>query len=178
MPNREKKKHTLSYVIMIVTVIIAIAAVGVSVWEGIENRRHNRLFCKPYLMFNTNVSILSPEVGIFVENCGFGPALVRNFEILVDDNLKDSWSTVLKELSLVDSESSWLEWTYLNKESTIIGPGVSRGILAIKQENFTVDRMERFKKALSKLDVRIGYQSIYEDNFTVSLKKDKQADKK
>lgn len=61
--------------------IVALAAIGLSVWEGLENRRHNRLSVLPHLdpiertQRETDSTYI---VRLAIENTGLGPAVLEN----------------------------------------------------------------------------------------------------
>jgi hypothetical protein len=71
---------TASDITAICAVIVAVAALGVSVWEGIANRQHSRLSVRPLLhleFFNTDVR----DVTVTLENNGPGPAIIVEYEV-------------------------------------------------------------------------------------------------
>lgn len=66
----------------VLTIIVALAAIGLSVWEGLENRWHNRLSVLPHLdpvdrtQRKTDSTYM---VRLAIENTGLGPAVLENF---------------------------------------------------------------------------------------------------
>lgn len=85
----------------VLTAAVAIAAILLSVWEGVENRRHNRLSVLPHLepqevTLASNSSIedgrfLLPSgldslftVSYAMENTGLGPAVLQNILVYQD----------------------------------------------------------------------------------------------
>jgi hypothetical protein len=69
----------------IMTTVLAVAAIGLAAWEGLENRRHNRLSVAPRL--NSNVGVSSEQVSMTVESSGLGPAVIQQFRIYLDGTL-------------------------------------------------------------------------------------------
>ena len=86
----------------LLTALVALAAILLSVWEGIENRRHNRLSVFPHLepveaTYGSatpidNEYFLLPSdmdslyaVGYALENSGLGPAVLNNVLIFEDE---------------------------------------------------------------------------------------------
>ena len=80
----------------ILTAAVAIAAILLSVWEGVENRRHNRLSVLPNLTgAERSIGVISPitndgfpflqgadslyAISYALENTGLGPAVIENF---------------------------------------------------------------------------------------------------
>lgn len=85
----------------VLTVVVALAAIGLSVWEGLENRRHNRLSVLPhlkpieadlrsatpieheYFLLPSGMDSLS-AVSYALENSGLGPAVLKNVLVFRD----------------------------------------------------------------------------------------------
>lgn len=45
--NQEKNRNYSDIILSICTIVIAIVSIVISVWEGIETRRHNQLSVMP-----------------------------------------------------------------------------------------------------------------------------------
>ncbi len=70
----------------VLTIIVAVAAIALSIWEGVENRRHNRLSVLPHLEragLNLNEDSVY-TMRFAVENTGLGPAVLQNFLVFHD----------------------------------------------------------------------------------------------
>ncbi len=79
--------------ISISAIVIACAAVGISVWQGWVTRYHNKLSVKPILEISASVTDNSPLMGVWVENCGTGPAIIKNMIIYLDGQPTKVYST-------------------------------------------------------------------------------------
>ena len=70
----------------LLTIIVALCAIGLSLWEGYETRRYNRLSVLPRLepanLFRNEDSLYT--IRYAVENTGLGPAVVQNFIVFRD----------------------------------------------------------------------------------------------
>ena len=94
----------------VLTLLIAVAAITLAIWEGLENRRHNRLTVQPRV--GAEVEIGGDSAGRYVrlavESTGLGPAVIRTFRIYLDgialDTLVTSASTPWKPV--IDAISS------------------------------------------------------------------------
>lgn len=66
----------------LVTLIIAVAAIGLAVWEGVESRRHNRLTVKPRIAGEIHAGRdgAGEYVTLSIESTGLGPAVINTFE--------------------------------------------------------------------------------------------------
>ena len=85
--------------IAIASVIVALSAFGVAIWQGWLTRRHNILSVRPKLQINVNT--LS---GLFyhLENQGLGPAIVNDFKIkygdtVIENPLEDPYPKIFDE---------------------------------------------------------------------------------
>ena len=91
----------LEFLAQVLTIAVALAAILLSVWEGLENRRHNRLSVLPHLeAFEADYASTAPiEIEYFrllsgmdsiyalsygLENSGLGPAVVQNVLVFKD----------------------------------------------------------------------------------------------
>lgn len=82
----------LQIIANVLTVVVAVAAIALSVWEGYENRLHNRLSVLPHL--DSSISTLrdgpadSTWTMIYaLENTGLGPAVLHSIRVFRDGAL-------------------------------------------------------------------------------------------
>jgi hypothetical protein len=80
----------------VVTLCVALLAIGLTVWQGYEMRRHNRLTVQPYLKTNAVVNFAgeSVELTYSLESTGLGPAVYS--KILVYDREDESPSEPIR----------------------------------------------------------------------------------
>lgn len=88
--------------------IIAFAAIGLTVWEGAENRRHNRLSVQPRIGAGIDAGrdTAGEYVKMTIESTGLGPAVIRTFRIYFDGVAQDTvtasgttpWQRVIEAL--------------------------------------------------------------------------------
>jgi hypothetical protein len=78
----------------LLTLVIAITAIGLAFWEGAENRRHNRLSVKPRIgaEINTGRDDGGEFVKMSIESTGLGPAVIKTFRIYFDGVPQDTVS--------------------------------------------------------------------------------------
>lgn len=86
----------------VLTIIVALAAIGLSVWEGMENRRHNRLSVLPHLEpIEADMASDTPiesehfllpaamdslyAVGYSLRNSGLGPAVLEDIVVFTGE---------------------------------------------------------------------------------------------
>ena len=73
----------------ILTVLVALAAIGLSIWEGYENRLHNRLSLLPQLQnaestVREGVNDDAYTMNFALANTGLGPAVIENIVVFRD----------------------------------------------------------------------------------------------
>ena len=75
-----------------VTILIAAVAIGLAMWEGMENRRHNRLSVVPRLGggIDSGINAEGEYVRLSVENTGLGPAVITLFRVYFDGEPQDT----------------------------------------------------------------------------------------
>lgn len=74
------------------TLLIAIAAIALALWEGAENRRHNRLSVQPRLgaEIDAGRDTTGEYVRMAIESTGLGPAVIKTFRVYFDGEAQDS----------------------------------------------------------------------------------------
>jgi hypothetical protein len=75
----------------ICSLIIALAAVTVTVWQGAITRRHSRLSVRPLLAVKSDrfFDDVGATVMISIHNCGLGPAIIRDRFFRIDGKRSD-----------------------------------------------------------------------------------------
>jgi hypothetical protein len=80
--KRKQTKFNADRILSVSAIVIALASVGVSVWEGYETRLHNRLSVRPKIEIIGDVE--QTCFGLAILNNGLGPAVIRDNNILLD----------------------------------------------------------------------------------------------
>ena len=73
----------------VLTILVALAAIGLSIWEGMENRLHNRLSVLPHLervesSYREGVEDSTYTLKYALYNSGLGPAVLQNVLVYKD----------------------------------------------------------------------------------------------
>jgi len=134
--------------------LVAVIALLISVWQGCEERRHNRFSVRPLLNFDLYSS--SGTRTIRLANEGLGPAVFKQFIIEIDGkkfNADDGnpWEAVLEKRDLRNNFSQM----YYYANGTIMQSNKSASLLVWKVDS------------VRQLDIVIDviYESIYEERF-------------
>ncbi len=158
------------FIISISTIVIACAAVGISVWQGWATRHHNKLSVKPILEIHISTTSDGPLMGVWVENCGTGPAIIKDMIVYLDgqptkvDNQEKAENIYRAANILSDKVSLW----HPHGSGAVLKQGGKANIISYAKENRTIDGKEKFKKALSHLHFKFIYESVYTEKFEAS----------
>ncbi|KRR08473.1 hypothetical protein CQ12_40310 [Bradyrhizobium jicamae] len=153
--------------------IIALAALGIAVWEGIENRRSNReqrlhdqMSVRPLLAIRQHLGGSQGYYGLDVTNEGLGPAAVKNCTIKVGgDELKDDeegWKEALSKPGLAG-----LRLSHGTITNSAMRPGQSVRLLSAELDKTTQCRLA---DAFRKLDVIVSYESLYSESWVATFR--------
>ena len=150
------------------SMIIALIALVVSIWQGIETRNHNRRTLTPKLSITRDLRNEAEDIGIFIESVGLGPVIIKKVVITIDDkqynvSSQEAWKNVLCQL---DINESWTQW-YAISEDTLFPVGKCDFLLAADRDGLSSSNESRLKRATEKIEVTIDYDSVYGDKFVV-----------
>jgi len=143
---------------------IALAALVLAIWEGRQQRRHNRLSVAPKLRLNCVVDGNSRFFGFILSNCGFGPAIVKRFDVTVDGAAVPT--PRLHTLASVLAIEDLLTWAFPSHDD-VMKPGEDVPLFGTYAKGEA--ELERMKAALRRIGVLINYESLYGEAHTVSL---------
>jgi hypothetical protein len=148
------------------TLIIAVAAISLAVWEGVESRRHNRLTVKPRVAAEINAGRdnRAEYVNMSIESTGLGPAVINTFRVYLDGILQDTttgpgtsvWKNVLTAFGTND--------TRINAQAIGIGyyfPAGSEELLFEARRPQADTAATKLADHLPRLALQICYCSVY-----------------
>ena len=151
----------------LLTLFIALVAIGLATWEGVENRRHNRLSVQPRIgaEVNSGRDDSGEFIRMSIESTGLGPAVINTFRVYFDgvpqDTLDGPGTSVWQ--SALDAFGT--SGTQINAHGIGRGyylPAGSRHLL------FEARRLQSDSSApplatnLSRLALQICYCSVYD----------------
>ncbi len=160
------KRMNIERYLAIVATVVALISVMIAVWEGAEMRSHNRLSVKPMLIFNKTYTVTKtvdePDqivMTLSAVNSGMGPAIVSDLDLNIvgADGGKtpfENWNTALTAAG----------YSGLILITSDIGVG---GVIEKGDETVLVS-LEWNDGDYERLDFRMGYESIYEEEFNNS----------
>jgi len=146
--------------------IIALAAVGLAVWEGLENRIHNHLSVIPKIDAYRNRDMLAQNFELILASNGLGPAVVRNLQVYLDGTLihdgtsagELAWQAaypVFRDLPVDVTDAYYMPGDFLV-------PGERYPLLRVER-HADAPRIDHFGELTNRIDVVICYCSVYGD---------------
>lgn len=142
------------------SIVIAITALAVTLWQAHIARKHNRLSLAPNLIVHTDTG--TNCCSFTLENNGLGPAVIKEFYLVVGDNEipaanYDAQKKAMKMLKVPLHYSS-----YFVSIGEHIAPGKRIELLDI--ETGQQGDVEFFVKKLKQnLKYKVVYTSMYQD---------------
>ena len=160
---------TNSEITAIATSAIALVAVVVAIWQGIEHRRHNRLSVRPHLNFHLDFVSSEDIWGASITNNGPGPAFIEEFVILVGkrkiSQADEGWLVALypPAPALPRLESIFLV------PGDSIRPGECAWLLSMRRQDAARDEIKALHDKLWTVSVFIRYRSLYDESWSATF---------
>ena len=160
--------NTLQLITALGTVVIAFAALALSVLQFKASRTHNKLSVRPLLVLDANYDPTVRGFGLSVSNKGIGPAVILDFRILVDGkdetaSASHPWAAALKKLDL---NYTFIQHFSLSSD-TAISPRETLPLITADRDQIKDDMVHHMKNRLPRIGIVISYASVYGDHFTV-----------
>ena len=168
-----KKTLPVELTLSISAMIIAIASISISIWEGSTMRKHYHLSVMPHLNYSFSVydssSTNNASAYFEIHNNGLGPAVIISREYFVDgekiDDSKNHFSVIiLQTLNFDNTAGSAFQ-------------SISKGLIISAGDNLKVfgfyfSNRESFYRQRMKLHDRLSfiikYESLYGEQYEVS----------
>lgn len=157
---------TSEFIIAVASIAIALSALAVAIWQGILMRRHNRLSLRPHLTFRQMMSEANPQFSLELLNNGIGPAIIKDFQVLLDGGREDHFDAQgwMALLDLVGLKGRAIGAVCDSEEFLAAG----QSLQLIKYESLPAPMGTReLRQALRRMEVHIEYQSVYGDKYRV-----------
>lgn len=148
------------------TILIALIALGLTIWQARTTQKHNRLSLKPHLMFDVRYDNESPQIHIILKNSGVGPAYVTDYSVTLDGNpYTGSMLELRKRLDLPDEPDTY-GGGFIPAVGDAIQQNESIDCFILKTKGGDRDPNfdnEKAHEQVSRLDFVVKYQSAYEE---------------
>ena len=154
-------------IIAICSVVIAVAVVAVTIWQSWVMRKHNRLSVKPHLNFEIKcLDAGQPRFSIILRNIGLGPAIIKNFSLLVDNKQVCNPNNKERINIFKNLQINVPYHTFRNIENgSGIGPNDVKTIISLNTEESSTTLVLK----MERIDIHIEYESIYKESFRIEL---------
>ena len=157
------------------SVVIAVCAIVISIWHGVQTRKHNKLSYRPHLTTWTHSVGEKGFYAVDIINNGLGPALIEDFVIKVDGEIISGNQTepIEKALKIIFPNHKYIS------QHSFLGKGYSmaakekRTIVAVQFTNKPFPAPESVEQAIDRGDVEISYKSFYNETFRLSTEEEK-----
>lgn len=159
-------KNAADIIIAISVTIIALSALIVSIWQGVLNRKHNRLSVRPRLRIDLYIHVGCP-VTITLKNNGIGPATVRQFSVYLDGTKIDGEYSQPAAEALSRLAIHCRADSYTPGEGDTIAAGETITLLSLQDYPVPDNDKERIalRKDLMRIVFHIRYESMYGEGF-------------
>ncbi len=146
--------------------VIASLAIGLTIWQAIVQRRHNRLGVRPYLDFF--FSITTGSASIKVKNCGLGPASISSFDMFIEGKSPSQINLhKYQDLNKYLGLDFPVKYSFI-KKGTVIPAGAEIHLISFTIEEYKPERTKEIRDAFRKLSFHIKYSSFYKEHLQVS----------
>ena len=148
----------------VVSMPVAILALGFGIWSQIQQRRHNELSVEPLLKLVPMYPVGGDMFGgLALKNIGIGPALIRGARLIVDGEHEirhDSrtWASVYKRLGLEQENVTKEEFLF---DDLPVGSGLGVGESIMMLERVPCESPEKWLR-LCRVGFEVDYISSYE----------------
>lgn len=146
----------------------ALLALLATVAQSRHARTHNELSVQPLLAIYHSMDT-TRGLGVFIENHGFGPAIIEKTELSLGRD--HPWCDVSTEAGLRSFVLSMLNGLDARYHFHFQAPGESISanyqwhIFTIRDGNVVTEHAEELKNRISGLRVRVEYKSLYKKKF-------------
>ena len=145
------------------TAVIALCALIFSLWQAKTVRDHNKISVKPHLTTWTSKSFEARKFSIHVLNNGIGPALIKKYEIRVDNKpiAGEGTEPIEKALSILFSGQPYSAQFAHMSSGFALGAKENCLVTSVQfQEGFNLSP-EQVEHTFNRADLIIEYESFY-----------------
>ena len=85
-------------------ICVSLTALAVSIFQAYNTHQHDKLMVRPIIRFDSQRDDDLPEVGLKIENVGFGPAIITDFKIFVNRIPVKDWDEAADHCKISQSD--------------------------------------------------------------------------
>lgn len=157
----------LNNYIVVSAITIAVMSLGAAIWMAHAIRQHNMLRVRPLLGFHLKVVSGEPVV-LVLRNLGAGPAVIRRFNLMLDQTCYDTaieggFEQYLNDLGLDTENMVWRVNEIL--PGALVAAGELISVLEISASANTHEFYESVRNNRARVSVDAAYACIYGGEF-------------
>lgn len=147
--------------------VIALCALGLTVWQAKITRHHNKLSVTPHLTTWSQRDVANNRYSAELLNNGIGPALIESFYIHVDGQLISGEGTepIEKALKILFPQYQYASWQSFVAKGYMMAEKEARNLVTIVFQGEKVPMPVEVEHATKRVRLLITYKSIYGDEF-------------
>ena len=145
--------------------IVSLCALFISIYNVVVTRAHQRLSMRPVVNIDTDISPNSGRYALCFHNCGPGLAIIETWKLSIDGVLCDLSVEGSGELTKKIGYHGYIDFN-LFYPGDAIQSGHRVEFIGTNTEGNSAYNREGFKSALSRLNLHMTYQSVYNETWT------------
>lgn len=152
------------------TIFLSALALIATIWHSYKVRQHFKLTVRPLLNIDYTTYSSDDKRGIYLENNGVGPAIVKNFFVYLDDELiingnNGSWWDITVKLE-IDTE---FVQVFKFRANDSIASNCRQYLYYFEGANKVHTSYSGFNHSLKRIKIEVEYESIYKEKQPVSV---------
>lgn len=161
------------------SVVIALCALGYTIWQGKQTQNHNKLSLRPHLTTWSHHYSNRGSYAVEIINNGLGPALIESFTIKIDNKViaGNGLQPIEKALKILFPNQKYESQQAYMGNGYSMAPKERCEVLSIQFIEPHSLTQEVIEHTLDRADLIIRYKSFYEEKFLFSSE-DKKSDTK
>ena len=156
--------------IALASAVIALLVLGLTIWQGLQTRKHNRLSAKPYVDFSW---VNKPLQGLRCElkNLGLGPAFINRIRFFVDNNEvtiknRECYKSLFETLEINEVVTK-IEVFHIEPHSAL-SVGQSDNLIVFCDSSMSEEDHKLIAIKLRRFSVQVEYKCIYGISYQTS----------
>lgn len=164
-------KENVEVIIASTSILIAIIALGFSIWQGRKTINHNIISVRPHLDVISEFDTQSKSINFSIINNGLGPAIIDKIIISAGDNKLKEFSR--EEFVNFFKSAGLPKIIYALKfnkavNNYVISPDRESNIFSL----YKIEELKKFVEELyvfyQKINIVIEYRSFYNESYTAN----------
>ena len=157
----------LNTFIAISAVVVALVSLIVSIWEGVSNRRHNKLSVRPSLRIDRNTG-LNEDVRITLINTGLGPAIIKKYKVFLEQKEMGegtAGSPISEAMIIMGYQPVCQVNEWIPEIGDTLIQGELNNLLISKDYPNGYDQRQKLLKDFFRISIHIEFESMYKETF-------------